>query len=110
MNSETEGLLNELTNYIATSRKERGSMFEQLKGLGDATQRTFHQLELIEQKLQASIESLRNDFKGLSARITDLERDMVVTGNHDAAELRERLKKYEWDEEQGVVAKKLKSL
>jgi chromosome segregation ATPase len=89
--SESEArLLAELSEYIATSKKERGSMYEQLRGIGDATQKTFYQLELIKQELQAAIESVRNEFKGLASRVSDLERNMGVISAYNHSQLEKR--------------------
>ena len=88
MSPETE---KELMNYLAQGKTERVSMFDQLKGLGNASQRILHQLELHQQKDDAAFESLRYDIKGISARVADLERDVDSTGNYNMQELKGQL-------------------
>jgi hypothetical protein len=88
MSPETE---RELLNYLAQGKEERVSMFDQLKGLGNAAQRILHQLELHQQKDDAAFESLRYDIKGISARVADLERDVDSTGNYNLQELKGQL-------------------
>ena len=88
MNPETE---RELMNYIAQGKQERISVFDQLKGLGSASQRILHQLELHQQKDDAAFNAIQNDFAGISARIANLERDVDSTGNYNLSELKAQL-------------------
>lgn len=80
-----------LENYLAEGKKEHVSMFDQLKGLGSASQRIVHQLELHQQKDDAAFSALSNDIKGVQARIAHLEADTINTGRYNIDRLQKEL-------------------
>ncbi len=92
---DDKDLERQLIAYLAEGKKERVSMFDQLKGVGNAAQRILHQLELHQQKDDLSFAALTDNLKGLSSRITALENDDIVTGNHIVEDIRRKNEKLE---------------
>lgn len=88
---EDKDLERQLVNYLAEGKKERISMFDQLKGLGNASQRILHQLELHQQKDELSFAALQDHLKGVSARLAALEVDLDDTGSHNIERLQREL-------------------
>lgn len=88
---DDKDLERQLVNYLAEGKKERVSMFDQLKGLGSVSQSILHRLALHEQKDDLSFASIQDHLKGLASRLTALEKDDIVTGRHDITQLQREL-------------------
>ena len=77
-----------LQQYVTEGKQDKVTLRSQLERSTSAMGKIFHQLELHEQKDESRHELFMNEIKGIHSRLSDLERDVEDTGQHDLAELR----------------------
>lgn len=89
-----------LVEFLQDGKTDRRQMKEQVAGATKASSHISNQLNIISSNMDSGFKEIKNEIKGINARLQKLEDEVEDTGRYNVEEIRRKLHEKEQEEKQ----------